>query len=149
VLRNLSPPPCYGFGFSETSVLIYQTTWRNPDDSNFHSYGYENFKYRVLILVYLLSFRFVSHIMWNIIMLSPCSKLILKFLTGQVKVITMNVCLEKCSVCMDTAVSAFANKIFLGSSFHSRNKPFLYCWSPSTHIQWNCNFALWVKDFHV
>lgn len=88
---------------------------RNPDDNNFHSYSYENFKCRILILIYFLSFRFLSHIMWNVVLLSPRSKLLLELLTGQVTVIDMNVCLEEECVCMDIAASAFASKMSLGT----------------------------------
>lgn len=44
--------------------------------------------------------------MWNVVLLSPCTKLLLELLTGQVTVIAMNVFLEEECVCMDTSASA-------------------------------------------
>jgi len=128
--RNLPSPSYYGYRFSETSVFIYQATWHNPDDSNFHTYDYENFKCRILILIYVLSFRFLSHIMWNVVLLSPCSKLLLKLLTGQVTAIAMNVILEEECVRMDVAASAFANRMSLSSNTRSRKLPFLVLLKP-------------------
>lgn len=65
--------------------------------------------------------------MWNVVLQSPCTKLLLKLLTGQVTIIAMNVFLEAECVCMDTATSAFANRYLSVAPLVLESCLFLYC----------------------